>query len=151
MNNKTTLHVLLVLTFIYAGLSCFAYLLTSAMLPSMQQFYEANRSMFPEQVHTMMTTMLDIPRGYFFAAGLLYGVELFGAVLMWNLRPSGFHSYTLARMLLLLVPLLFLGRGFLGLGDVMMAALFIFVYWMLMKQLGAFSSAPEEEKGESES
>lgn len=150
MKNKTLLHVLLVLTFIYAGMSCLSGLMMAAMQPMLIDFYAANRTLFPEEFYTMTQRFFEIPRGYFAVSGLLYALELLGAVLMWNLRRSGFHCYTLARLLLLLVPLLFLGKGYLGLGEVMMAALFIFVYWMLMKQLGAFSTdgAKGPEKGE---
>ena len=68
------------------------------------------------------------------ALGLL---EVLGAALMWQLRWGGFHCYALARLLLLLLPLLFLGRGFVGIGNIMMALLFIVVYFLLMRQLTA--------------
>ena len=42
------------------------------------------------------------------------------------------------------MPMLFLGRGFVGIGDIMFAALFIFIYWSLMRQLGAFAKKEEE-------
>ena len=145
MNRKLTLHILLVLTFIFAGLSCFSYLVTAAILPTMQQYYAAHSGLFPEQLYVAMTTFLELPRSYFLAAGLLYGLEVVGAALMWNLRSSGFHCYTLARLLLILVPLLFLGKAYLALGDVMMAALFILVYWLLLRELGAFSHKEEED------
>lgn len=139
MNNKLTLRILLVITFIYAGLSTFSYLAMGAMLPSLQKYYEAHSDLFPSEFYTMMTTFFEMPREYFIIAGLTYILEIVGAALMWNIRRSGFHCYTIARLLLLLVPLLFLGRGFLGIGDIMMAALFILVYWLLLKQLGAFN------------
>ena len=146
MSNKTFLHVMLVITFIFAGLSCVSNLMMSLVQPSLQQYYLAHPEVLPEQFRTAMQTYFDIPRGYFFASGLLYLLELVGGVLMWNLRPSGFHCYTMSRLLLILVPLLFLGKGFLGIGDIMMAALFVFVYWMLLKQLGAFGNKDEDDQ-----
>lgn len=137
MQQKTLFRILLVITFIFAGLSAFSYLVTAAMLPSMQQIYAANPTMLPEQFSVMMQQLMDTPRGYFLGAGLLYVLEVLGAALMWRLRWTGFHCYTLARLLLLLLPLLFLGRGFVGIGDVMMALLFVAVYYMLMRQLTA--------------
>ena len=135
MNNKTLLHILLVITFFFAGLSAFSYLVTAAMLPTLQQVYADNPGLLPEQFSVTMQQLMDTPRGYFLGAGLLYALEVVGAVLMWRLRWSGFHCYTLARLLLLLLPLLFLGRGFVGIGDVMMALLFVAVYYMLMRRL----------------
>ena len=137
MQQKNLLHILLVITFIFAGLSAFSYLMTALLLPTMQHIYADNPSILPEQFSLMMQQMLDTPRGYFLGAGLLYTLEVLGAALMWRLRWTGFHCYTLARLLLLLLPLLFLGRGFVGIGDIMMALLFVAVYYMLMRQLTA--------------
>lgn len=135
MKNKTLLHILLVLTFFFAGLSAFSYLMMAMMLPTAQEFYADNPNLLPEQFSVMMQQLMETPRGYFLGAGLLYLLEVLGAALMWRLRWTGFHCYTLARLLLLLLPALFLGRSFVGIGDIMMALLFIAVYYMLMRQL----------------
>lgn len=145
MNQKVFLHILLVLTFIYAGLSCLSALMMIPMQPVMSDFYAANPDILPEEFTVVMQRYLELPRGFFLATALLYGLEVAGGVLMWNLRVSGFHCYTLARLLLLLVPLLFLGKGYVGLGEIMMAVLFIAVYWMLMKQLGVFNNKDKDE------
>ena len=58
---------------------------------------------------------------------------------MWNLRRSGYHCYAIAQLLMLALPLLFIGKGFLGLGDVMMTALFLVVYYLQLKRLDVFS------------
>ena len=108
MQQKTLFHILLVITFIFAGLSAFSYLMTALLLPTMQQIYADNPTLLPEQFSVMMQQMLDTPRGFFLGAGLLYVLEVLGAALMWRLRWSGFHCYTLARLLLLLLPAEFL-------------------------------------------
>ena len=148
MNPKahlTTLHFLLVLTFITAGLNLFAYSMTALLLPTMQQIYADTPSMVPEQMRTYMDMFLAMPRFFFAAQALLYALELAGGILMWRLRSSGFHAYTLARLRLLLVPVLFLGKGFLQLGDAMFAVLFIIAYWLLLKQLGVFSRSGNDD------
>lgn len=149
MNNKTLFHILLVITFIFAGLSAFAYLVTAATLPQMKDIYNQSPTLLPEQFGVMMQQLLETPRGYFLGAGILYLLEVLGAALMWRLRWSGFHCYTLARLLLLLLPLLFLGRGFVGIGDIMMALLFIVVYFLLMRQLTA--NEPPQQPNQPES
>lgn len=141
-HNLTTLRVLLVLTFITAGLNLFSYLLTAFMMPSFKQIVESTPDMFPDQWKTMVDMFLSLPRGYFAVAALLYAFELAGGVLMWRLHRAGFHCYALSRLLLLLVPLLFIGREFVGIGDVMFALLFIAVYWLLLRALGVFGSQP---------
>ena len=143
-NKRVLLHILLVITFLSAGLSALVYLTMGATLPMVRNYYAANPSLLPEQFATYMETMLEVPQSYYVGCGVLYAVEVLGAAFMWTLRPAGFHCYTLARLLLLIMPLLFLGRGFVGIGDIMFAVLFIFIYWSLLRQLGAFAKKDEE-------
>lgn len=145
MNEKqhlTTLRMLLVLTFITAGLNFFSYAITAFVHTSFKQILETNTDMFPAEMHTMLDMFLSLPRGYFAVAALLYALELAGGVLMWRLHRAGFHCYTLSRLLLLLVPLLFIGREYVGIGNVMFALLFIASYWLLLRALGVFGNQP---------
>lgn len=150
MKNTTALRILLVLSMIWASLSCLSYLMMGLMMPAFQDYYASHPNMMPEEFYTMMERMFEVPKSYYLVCSLLFALELAGAILMWNLRRSGFHSYTIARLLLLLLPLLFLGRGAMAIGDVMLALLFILVYYILLRQLGVFgpqtSDAPEEEE-----
>ncbi len=125
---------------IWAGLSCMSYLMMGLMMPAFERYYSTHPGLLPDEFYTMMEQLFEVPRTYFVGCGLLYAIELLGAVYMWNLRRSGFHCYTLARLLLVLLPLLFLGRGAVALGDIMFALLFIFVYYLLLRQLGVFGS-----------
>lgn len=134
MNNKTVFHILLVITIGWAGLSAMSYLSMGLMLPTVRQVLADNPSMLPEQMEVMMERLLDTPRSFYIVSALLYLLEVLGAAFMWRLRWPGFHCYTLARLLLLLLPALFLGRAFLGVGDIMMALLFVTVYYLLMRR-----------------
>ena len=136
---------------IWAGLSCMSYLMMGTMMPAFERYYSTHPGLLPEQFYTMMEQLFEVPRSYYVGCGLLYALELLGAVLMWNLRRSGFHCYTLARLLLLLLPLLFLGRGAVALGDIMFALLFILVYYLLLRQLGVFGGKEDDPKEESKS
>ena len=147
-NSRTLLRILLVITFISAGLSALVYFIMGISLPIVKDYYAANPSVLPEQFSTVMERMMEVPQTYYIGCALLYALEVLGAAFMWNLRQSGFHCYTLARLLLILIPLLFLGRGFVGIGDIMFAILFIFIYWSLLRQLGAFSKKEDEENNQ---
>ena len=140
MKHTTTLHLLLVLTFITAGLNLISHSGTALLQPQMRQMVEQTPNLVPEAARTYMDMYLAMPRLYFAGMALLYALELTGAVLMWQVKANGFHCYTLSRLLLLLVPLLFLGRDFVQLGDVMFALLFIVTYWLILKNLGAFGN-----------
>jgi len=139
------LKVLLVLTFISAGLNFLSSGMLALIMPWFKQTVDANPGLIPEQMRTMYDTFLNMPRAYFAVSALLYVLELAGAILMWKLRRSGFHCYTLSRLLLLLIPVLFIGREYLMIGDVMFAALFILAYYLLLKSQGVFS--PKDDSG----
>ena len=142
MSNKTLFHTLLVLTMVWAGLSCFSYLMMALLMPTMQELYSQNPTLVPDQFAVMMDRMFEVPRSFYAASGVLYVLEVVGAAVMWRLRWTGFHCYTLARLLLLLLPALFLGRGFVGVGDIMFALLFIAVYYLLLRRLIAEQQEP---------
>lgn len=140
MKNITALHILLVLSMMWAALSCMSYLMMGLMMPAFQDYYTAHPDVMPEEFYTMMEQLFEVPKGYYLVCSLLFALELAGTILMWNLRRSGFHSYTIARLLLLLLPRLFLGRGAVALGNVMFALLFILVYYLLLRKEGVFGS-----------
>ncbi|MBP3763827.1 MAG: hypothetical protein J6I49_08125 [Bacteroidales bacterium] len=140
MNHKLTLRILLVLSMLNAGMSALAYLAMAVLLPQFQQVYEAQPDLVPETMHVMWERMAAVPRLYHAAWALLNVLSLAGCILMWNLRRSGFHAYAIAQLLLLLLPLLFLGKGYMGLGDIMFTGLFLLVYFLLLKSLGVFDS-----------
>lgn len=140
MKHRTTLHFLLILTFITAVANLISYGGTALLLPQMRQMVDQVPGLVPEYARTYMDMFLSMPRLYFAAAALLYALELTGGILMWQLKASGFHCYTLSRLLLLLVPLLFLGKDFVQLGDVMFAALFILAYWLILRQMGVLGN-----------
>ena len=85
----------------------------------------------------------ETPRSFFLCSALLYALSLTGVILMWNLRKIGFHLYTLAQLLVMLVTLLFLGRERLPLGDIMFTLLFVIYYYLALRNLGVFSRGGE--------
>lgn len=139
MNHRTLLHIFLVLTFCFAGLSAIAYLSIGIMQPMLANYYANYSDLFPSEVYATLERFFDAPQGFYIISAILYLLEVVGAALMWKLRTAGFHCYTIARLLLLLVPLLFLGRGTVGLGDIMFALLYIGLYFYLLRQLSAFN------------
>lgn len=135
MKSKGLFRFLLVLSMLWSGMSALGGILGAIILPYLQDFYTNNPALFPEETYTMMQDAFDLPRTYYLSLGLLFILEFVGALLMWRLRWSGFHCYAIARLLLLLVPILFVGRGSMGFGNVMFAVLYIALYFLLMKGL----------------
>lgn len=134
---RRSLRVVLVLSFIGSGLSFFSYLMMSVGLSSIQAMYNAGEMTMPSEMTVFIEQLMETPRTFFVCSALLYAMSVGGLVLMWNIRKSGFHMYTLAQLLLLLVTVLFLGRERLALGDVMFTLLFVVYYFIALRQLDA--------------
>lgn len=150
--SKTGLCILLVLSIIYGSMMFLSTLSMAIALPMLDQIYTANPDLL-EAMHatTAWERMAAIPRGFYVSMALFNALSVTGCILMWNLRRSGYHCYAIAQLMMLVLPLLFLGKGYLGIGDIMFTALFLFVYYLQLKRLGAFDpkeSLPQDEQQE---
>jgi hypothetical protein len=134
---RRSLRIVLVLSFIGSGMSFFSYIMMSVGLSGLQAMYNTGSLTFPAEMTVFFEQLMETPRIFFVFSALLYAMSLGGLALMWNIRKNGFHMYTLAQLLLLLVTVLFLGRERLALGDVMFTLLFIVYYYVAMRQLDA--------------
>lgn len=140
------LHILLVLSFINTGLYLLSELLSAALLPTMTQFFEANPDIVPDELAIMIDRSLNIPQWYYLLTALLDIISIVGLIKMWHLRQNGFHYYTLTKLLLILLPVLFLDRMFVSIGDIMIAVLMIAYYFVLMRGINALPSTPENDE-----
>lgn len=139
--NLKTLHILLVFSYINTGMFLLSELIGASMLPQMNDYYHSNTSLFPDEWSILMERMLGIPQWYFLLLAVLDIASIAGMVLMWRLRKNGFHCYALSKLLLMLMPLLFLDRSFVGIGNIMIGILFIAYYYFLLKGLSSYTPA----------
>ena len=142
MKSQTLLKVLLVLSMINAVYWFLFGAMMALFLPLLVDFYAAHPELLEDfRVTATWEVVSQVPRPYYAVIALLWALSFTGCLLMWKLRRSGFHCYTLAQLLLIAVPMLFLGKGYGNIvGDIMFAALFIFCYWRLLRTLGAFAA-----------
>ena len=137
--NIKSLHILLVLSFINTGFYLISELFSGICMPWMQEYYTNNPSIMPEEYKQLIDRAFQIPQWYYILSAILDAASIAGLVLMWRLRKNGFHCYTLAKLLLMILPLLFLDRSFVGIGNIMLGVLVIAYYFFLMRSLGLFS------------
>ena len=143
---STLLTVLLVLTFIYSGLSFISNSYVSLFTNQVIEFVEYLAD--DDAMATVATVLEQSVRtiekfgslGYGLVA-LLYLVSLIGAYLMWKLNKHGFHFYAAAQIVLLLTPMLFGTAKFPTLFPIMITAFFIFMY---ARELKVFEKTTEE-------
>lgn len=142
MKSQTVLKILLVLSMISAAGNMLSYLIMALFLPALTNIYATHPDLMPAEFYTLWESMAAVPRPYYAGMAALSALSFAGCILMWKLHRGGFHCYAIAQLMMLALPLLFLGKGYLGIGDMMFTALFLLMYWMLLKSLGVF--APKE-------
>lgn len=145
---RRNLRIILVLSIIGSGTLFISYLMTGLLLPSLKATYLSGSMPFPAEMTVYLEQFFETPRSFFLCSALLYALSLTGVILMWNLRKIGFHLYTLAQLLVMLVTLLFLGRERLPLGDIMFTLLFITYYYIAFRNLGVFSRSVADNNNE---
>ena len=119
----TLLTVLCILTFIGSGISTVSFFMVSVMYELFMQQLTVLYANMPEA-----SFLLEAPRDFFIISFLLSAASVAGALFMWNLRKIGFHIYTIAQLVYLLVPLLYFGGETNPLLNVMLTALFVYLY-----------------------
>ena len=148
---RRNLRIILVLSIIGSGCSFFAYLMYGMMLPTFKELYANGILRFPSEFTVYVEQIFETPRSYYLCCTLLYAMSLAGVIFMWNLHKNGFHLYTLAQLLVLLVTGLFLGREYISLGNIMMTLLFITYYYIAFRNLAKYMPEGETNASEEES
>lgn len=79
----------------------------------------------------------SVGRGYYFLEMALFVVSFIGVMMMWRLQKKGFHIYTIAQFLMIIVTSAFVTSkvGGFPLGPIMWTALFVFMYYSHYKKV----------------
>ena len=120
--------IMLVFSMINAAMYAFSYLVTGATLPIITESINGGQFPIPEEMTQAAKELISWPQYYFFIVVPFWALSFFGALRMWKYRVSGFHCYTLAQLILLLLPLICIGKSAIALGDVMLTILFVVYY-----------------------
>jgi len=97
----------------------------------------------PEQMEQLFG-ILDTFREHGIALTAVFAlrtaVRFIGTLRMWNLRGDGFHIYTSAQLLGVLVPMLIAGRDMFSPLGLLAVALWCMMYFVRMRSIGALGS-----------
>jgi hypothetical protein len=117
------LTILCIITFIGSGLYAFSYLVLAASYDQMMKLLREFYKDMPE-----FDFILSAPREFFIISFILSAFSILGAVFMWNLRKMGFHFYTSAQIFSLALPAIYFGNDANPFINIMVAALFVYLY-----------------------
>lgn len=119
----TLLTILCILTFIGSGISTISFFAVSVMYELFMQQFAVLYANMPDA-----NFLLEAPRDFFVVSTILSAASVAGALFMWNLRKIGFHIYTSAQLVYLVVPLLYFGGETNPLLNILLTALFVYLY-----------------------
>ncbi len=123
---------LCILTFIGSGINFLSGILIFA-------FFDTFRILLADLGKTMdlpgMDILLDAKPVFFLANSLCYVLSFAGAWMMFNLRKTGFHLYTIAQILLIISPMYFLKLPGPSIFDVILSGVFIILYATRLKSM----------------
>ncbi len=116
---------LCILSFIGSGLSALSSLLIAATYDLLPEAIKQSPLKDKEALLEMINSAGPL---FFLITGLLYLVSLSGVILMFRLRKTGFHLYTIAQLIMLIAPLLMIDGFVFPLSNLMLTASFILAY-----------------------
>jgi len=126
------LTVLCILTFIGSGLNAFSNLMVFI-------FFDASMKFAAEMVKAFklpgMELFLDAKPLYFAVTALINALALAGAILMWQLRKTGFHMYTVAQILVIIAPMYFFKLPGPDFFSILLSGAFVLLYASTLKKM----------------
>ena len=117
------LTILCILTFVGSGLGVAGFFMVSV---NFEATMEALRLIYADMPEASF--LLDAPRDFFVLSLLLSAFSLLGAIFMWNLNKLGFHIYTSAQLIYLVLPFLYFSGETNPLLNIILTALFVYLY-----------------------
>ena len=124
------LSFLCILTFIGSGVSALSSLFVVMAYDIMPMAVE--QSPIPG-AQEMLEMVMAAGRSFFVYMGLLYGLSLTGSIYMWKMHKKGFHFYTIAQLLMLIVPLLMINGYQTPFSTILLTASFILAYGLNLR------------------
>ena len=120
-----SLTLLCILTFIGSGAFAFFSFFVVMAYDIMPMAVEQSPVAGAEE---LMELVIAAGRSFFVYMGLLYGLSLVGAIFMWKLNKKGFHLYTIAQLLMIIVPLLMVTGYKTPFSTILLTASFVLAY-----------------------
>ena len=130
------LTVLCILTFIGSGIGFFSNLFVALSYDLIVQMVDNDDlpSMYEMAIENMKM-MLSGGVIYFILSFILFLISFIGAIFMWNLKRIGFHLYTIAQILILILPAFFLNGQAISIYNLFFTGLFIALYAINLKEM----------------
>ncbi len=133
LKRTTLLTVLAVLSFIGGGMSIFSNAFLYFYNDEVKQLVESGALQSFSDMNLNLDLLLSISKDFFLLQALTNILSVFGVYLMWNLNKAGFHFYTIAQIILLIIPKLYLPGLPFPWFELSLSLLFVYLYAKALK------------------
>jgi len=127
------LKILCILTFIGSGLSMLSNVVLYSVIDQIREVFAENPLYTVFGVEMNMSIFLNVNASFFLIQAILYSLSITGAWRMWKLNKNGFHIYSVAQILILIVPKLFISDMPFPVMDLLLTGSFIYFYYLNLK------------------
>ncbi|NQT78279.1 MAG: hypothetical protein HQ565_11225 [Bacteroidetes bacterium] len=124
------LTILCIFTFIGSGMGVLGFFMVSVNYEATMETMRKVYADMPE-----FSFLLSAPKDFFVISFLLSGFSVVGALLMWKLRKAGFHFYTAAQLIFLVLPMIYFGKETNPILNILMTAIFVYLYARNLKYM----------------
>ncbi|HEY9115309.1 MAG TPA: hypothetical protein VIN10_11475 [Bacteroidales bacterium] len=127
------LKLLCILTFIGSGLSMLSNVALFSVIDQIREMFAEDPIYMVFGVEMNMSIFLNVNPWFFMIQAVLYSLSFSGALQMWKLNKIGFHIYSVAQILLLIVPKIFIPDMPFPAIDLILTGSFIYFYYLNVK------------------
>lgn len=127
------LKLLCILTFIGSGLSMLSNVALFSVIGQVREMFAEDPMYTVLGVEMNMSIFLNVNSWFFMVQAILYSLSFSGALQMWKLNKVGFHIYSVAQILLLIVPKIFIADMPFPAMDLILTGSFIYFYYLNLK------------------
>jgi hypothetical protein len=127
------LTLICILTFVGSGLSMISNLALFSVIDQIKEMFAEDPIYTLLGVEMNMTIFLNVNPWFFVVQAILHSFSISGALQMWKLRKSGFHFYSVAQIILLIVPKLFITDMPFPVMDMLLTGTFVYFYYLNLK------------------
>ena len=127
------LKILCILTFIGSGLSMFSNVVLFSVIDQIKETFSDNPVYTVLGTELNLSIFLHVNPWFFMTQAVLYSLSLSGAWQMWKLNKKGFHLYSIAQIVLLIVPKIFISDMPFPAMDLLLTGSFIYFYYLNVK------------------
>jgi hypothetical protein len=130
------LSFLCILSFIGGGASILSNLFIYSLFDQIKIYFESGATQKILGTEIDMGFLLDINPDFFLFQMALFAFSVYGVYLMWNLKMTGFHIYSVSQILLFILPEIYVPSLPFPFLEIALTVVFVLLYYKNLKEIG---------------